>query len=301
MSSNKRQALGKGLSALLENANTDITTKRTTDNAPTLGSVNNILISQIEANPFQPRNNFEKQALQELADSIKEHGIIQPVTVRKVGFDSYQLISGERRFRASSLAGLKEIPAYIRVANDQAMLEMALVENIQREELDPIEIGLSYQRLIDECNITQEEVSKKVSKQRSTVTNYIRLLKLPVEVQAALRERKLTFGHARALVNVDDKAILLTMYNDILKNGLSVRQTEDMVRDQVGYKKVITQKGNKKTNSNFSPEQERIKKDLSDLFKTKVKFTRLKSGKGTITIPFKSDDELVHILSVLDM
>ncbi len=185
----KKPALGRGLSALLESAKTDITTKRVGEGAPTVNSVSVIQISDIETNPFQPRSNFEESALQELSASIKQHGIIQPITVRKLGYDKYQLISGERRFRASQMAGLKEVPAYIRVADDQAMLEMALVENIQREDLDPIEVSLSYKRLIDECNLTQEQLSEKVGKQRSTVTNFLRLLKLPAPIQKALRDR----------------------------------------------------------------------------------------------------------------
>ncbi|MCX6295730.1 MAG: ParB/RepB/Spo0J family partition protein, partial [Bacteroidetes bacterium] len=181
--STKRNALGRGLSALLENANTDITSNKLEGEGKVVGAVANIEISKIETNPFQPRTHFEADALNELAGSIKEHGIIQPITVRKLGYDKYQLISGERRFRASQLAGLTSVPAYIRIANDQAMLEMALVENIQRENLDAIEVAISYKRLIDECSLTQEQLSQKVSKQRSTITNYLRLLKLPVEIQ----------------------------------------------------------------------------------------------------------------------
>lgn len=190
----KKSGLGRGLSALLENAKTDITTRNLGDNPPVVNSVSVISISQVQTNPFQPRTNFEENALQELSDSIKQHGIIQPITVRKLGYDTYQLISGERRFRASQMAGLVEIPAYIRVADDQAMLEMALVENIQREDLDPIEVSLSYKRLIDECNLTQEQLSEKVGKQRSTVTNFLRLLKLPAAIQKSLRDREITMG-----------------------------------------------------------------------------------------------------------
>ncbi|MBA3971119.1 MAG: ParB/RepB/Spo0J family partition protein, partial [Bacteroidetes bacterium] len=192
--STKRNALGRGLSALLENANTDITSNQLEGEGKgkVVGAVANIEISCIETNPFQPRTHFEEDALNELAGSIKEHGIIQPITVRKLGYDKYQLISGERRFRASQLAGLTSVPAYIRIANDQAMLEMALVENIQRENLDAIEVAISYKRLIDECSLTQEQLSQKVSKQRSTITNYLRLLKLPVEIQLAIRTGDIT-------------------------------------------------------------------------------------------------------------
>ena len=210
MSKNK-SALGRGLGALLENAKTDITTKAT-ENAAVVGTIAMIPVKNIEANPFQPRTDFEETALQELVDSIKEHGIIQPVTVRKLGFDKYQLISGERRFRSSQLVGLKEIPAYVRIANDQAMLEMALVENIQRADLNPIEVALSYKRLIDECNITQEQLADKVSKQRSTVTNFLRLLKLPAELQLGLKDKLITMGHARALINIEDKDLQLALF-----------------------------------------------------------------------------------------
>src|SRR3954468_7298444 len=208
----KKPALGRGLSALLENARTDITTKNIGDNAAVVNSVSVIKIKNIETNPFQPRTNFEETALQELSDSIKQHGIIQPITVRKLGYDRYQLISGERRFRASQMAELTEIPAYIRIADDQEMLEMALVENIQREDLDPIEVALSYKRLIDECNLTQEQMSEKVGKQRSTVTNFLRLLKLPPAVQKALRDRDITMGHAKALIIIDNEDRQLAIF-----------------------------------------------------------------------------------------
>src|SRR5690606_37593299 len=200
----KKPAMGKGLSALLESASTDITS-RSNDKA-VLGNIAMIQIDQIEANPFNPRTNFEVEALKELAASIQEHGIIQPITVRKVDIDKYQLISGERRFRASQLAGLEEIPAYIRLANDQAMLEMALVENIQREDLNSIEVALSYQRLIEECDLTQEQLSQKLSKSRSSTTNFLRLLKLPAPIQSAIRDGLISMGHARALVSAGDEA-----------------------------------------------------------------------------------------------
>ncbi|MEY4659794.1 MAG: hypothetical protein RJB36_1560, partial [Bacteroidota bacterium] len=200
MSSNpkKQPALGRGLSALLQNSETDITSM----NGATVGSVSMIDIQYIEANPFNPRTHFEKEALEELRMSILSHGIIQPLTVRKLGRDRYQLISGERRFRASQLAGLKEVPAYIRIANDQTMLEMALVENIQREDLNAIEVAISYERLIDECKLTQEQLSEKVAKSRSHIANHIRLLKLPASIQAGVRDQKISMGHARALLSI---------------------------------------------------------------------------------------------------
>jgi ParB family chromosome partitioning protein len=228
----KKQALGRGLSALLENAKTDITTRNIGENAPVVNSVSVIKISHIETNPFQPRTNFEETALQELSDSIKQHGIIQPLTVRKLGYDKYQLISGERRFRASQMAGLTEVPAYIRVADDQAMLEMALVENIQREDLDPIEVSLSYKRLIDECNLTQEQLSEKVGKQRSTVTNFLRLLKLPAPIQKSLRDREISMGHAKALINIDHEDRQLAIFALALEQELSVRQIEELARGE---------------------------------------------------------------------
>ena len=230
MSNNlKKRALGKGLSALLQDNKTDITSSNAVTEVASgvVGSIAMLQIAQIETNPFQPRTYFEEVALQELADSITLHGIIQPVTVRKLGYDKYQLISGERRFRASQLAGLTEVPAYIRIANDQAMLEMALVENVQRENLDAIEIAISYKRLIDECDLTQEAVSEKVSKQRSTVTNYLRLLKLPEVIQLGLREQQISMGHARALINIENKETQLAIFNTIVEQDLSVRDTEE--------------------------------------------------------------------------
>ncbi|MBK8874588.1 MAG: ParB/RepB/Spo0J family partition protein [Bacteroidetes bacterium] len=216
----KKSALGKGLSALLSNDATDITSKSEIASAPAIaGSVANIAIDKIETNPFQPRTDFEETALRELSESIRQQGIIQPITVRKMGYDKYQIISGERRFRASKLAGLEIIPAYVRIANDQAMLEMALVENIQRENLNPIEIGISYKRLVDECNLSQEQLAEKVGKDRSTVTNYMRLLRLPPKIQAAIRDGQLSMGHARAIINVDDIGMQLKIYDDIITNN----------------------------------------------------------------------------------
>jgi ParB family transcriptional regulator, chromosome partitioning protein len=300
----KRNALGKGLSALLENANTDITSKNKLEGeGKVVGAIANIEIAQIETNPFQPRTQFDEDALNELAGSIKEHGIIQPITVRKLGYDKFQLISGERRFRASQIAGLTSVPAYIRIANDQAMLEMALVENIQREQLDAIEVAISYKRLIDECDLTQEQLSQKVSKQRSTITNYLRLLKLPVEIQLALRNGDLTMGHARALINIENEDQQLDIYNQIVLNDLSVRDVEDLVR---GVKSEITKsspsKSAKKENdkAELSFEQKQIVEDLRAVFNTKVMINRDAKGKGKITIPFKSDNDLKRILDLLD-
>ena len=208
----KKNALGKGLSALLENAKTDITSNADHQKSEVVGSISRIEISSISPNPFQPRLDFDKEPLLELANSIKEHGIIQPITVRKIGRNEFQIISGERRYQASKLAGIEELPCFIRIADDQHMLEMAIVENVQRKDLNAIEIALSYQRLIDECNLSQEELGKKVSKNRSTVANFLRLLKLPIEIQKALRDNKITMGHARAILALsNEKEMLITL------------------------------------------------------------------------------------------
>jgi ParB family chromosome partitioning protein len=300
---NKKSALGRGLSALLENSNTDITSKKSSENA-VVGSVAQIPIEQIEANPFQPRTHFEEQALLELSESIKAHGIIQPVTVRKLGYDKYQLISGERRFRASGLAGLTHIPAYIRIANDQAMLEMAIVENIQRENLDAIEVALSYKRLIDECNLTQEELSEKVSKQRSTVSNYLRLLKLPDEIQAGIRDQVITMGHAKTLINIDNAEKQLEIYQLIVENALSVRQAEELVRtgkNQATPTLPTNKKSEPTKAQTLSFEHQKFQNDLSNLFGTPVDFKIAGKGKGKIVIEFNSENDLQRIIDILDV
>jgi ParB family transcriptional regulator, chromosome partitioning protein len=289
----KKPALGRGLSALLENARTDITTKQVGEGSPVVNSVSVIKIKNIEVNPFQPRTNFEENALQELSDSIKQLGIIQPLTVRKLGYDRYQLISGERRFRASQMAGLTEVPAYIRIADDQEMLEMALVENIQREDLDPIEVALSYKRLIDECNLTQEQMSEKVGKQRSTVTNFLRLLKLPAPIQKALRDREITMGHAKALINIDNEDRQLAIFALALEQELSVRQIEDIAR---GEKVKITPKVSR-VEKPLATEDKVITKQLDQIFNKSYQFKRNSKGGGKITLNFSNDTELQHIVS----
>ncbi len=294
MSSIKKPALGRGLSALLENHKTDITTKQLGENAPIVGSVSMIKIKNIETNPFQPRTNFEEIALQELSDSIKQHGIIQPLTLRKLGYDKYQLISGERRFRASQIAGLHEVPAYIRVADDQAMLEMALVENIQREDLDPMEVAMSYKRLIDECSLTQEALSEKVGKQRSTVTNFLRLLKLPAPIQKAIRDREITMGHAKALINIDSEDRQLAIFALALEQDLSVRQIEDLAR---GEKLKFTPKVTR-VQKPLSMEDKEIQKKLTEVFKKSFSYKR-NGNAGSLTLTFKNDKELNNILSLL--
>lgn len=290
----KRNALGRGLGALLANPETDITTRSATHNdVHAVGGISNLPVNQIEANPFQPRSFFEEEALNELAESIRQMGLIQPVTVRKMGYDKYQLISGERRFRASQLAGLTEIPAYIRIANDQAMLEMALVENIQREELDAIEIALAYQRMLEELKLTQEEVSEKVAKKRSTVTNYLRLLKLPPEIQLGIRARKLTMGHARALINIDDPVTQMALYHQIVSQELSVRDIETAVRE------TKTESKGKPARVFTSPLMSRAINLLNQRLSVPVDIKSRKNGMGQINIPFKSEQQLNEILRIL--
>lgn len=304
MSSNKKNALGRGLSALLENASTDITTKASTSsNAVLAGGISSIPIDKIETNPFQPRTHFEEEALNELAASIKEHGIIQPITLRKLGNDKYQLISGERRFRASQLAGLKEIPAYVRIANDQSMLEMALVENIQRENLDAIEVAISFKRLMDECKLTQEELSQKVGKNRSTVTNFLRLLKLPALIQVGIRTKQISMGHARALIAIEDENKQIEIFKAIIENDLSVRQTEELAREgkkATNIEKKVTDKKVKEEAPLLSLEHRKIIDDLKHTFNTDIQLTINENGKGKLTFSFSSKEDLQRILDILD-
>lgn len=293
----KKRALGKGLSALLEHAETDITSnKRTEAVKQVVGGISPIPIDNIEANPFQPRNQFQKEPLIELAESIKEHGVIQPVTVRKMGRDRFQLISGERRFRASQIAGLEEIPAYVRIANDQSMLEMALVENIQRVDLNAVEVALSYQRLIEECNLTQEGLSSKVGKKRSTVTNYLRLLKLSAEVQLALINKEISMGHARAIISVDDENKQRSILSHVLKEDLSVRQTEELIREG---NEISTIKKRAKSQA-LSFTHQKFKEDLALQVKHPVKLQIKEGGKGKIEISFSSLQELDKIIEAFE-
>ncbi len=292
----KRSALGKGLSALLENADTDVTSKTGIEGV--VGSIAQISIDHIEPNPFQPRTFFEPEALAELSASIKEQGIIQPITVRKMGYDRYQIISGERRFKASRMAGLTTIPAYIRVANDQGMLEMSLVENIQRQNLNPLEIALSYKRLIDECSLTQEMLSDRVGKNRSTVTNFLRLLKLQPQIQAAIRNETLSMGHARAIIGVDDVGKQLFMFREIIDKHLSVREAENLARE-LGNKSSFTGK-NKKNKENLSLEYKKIQDVLSSHFRNRIRLQRTQKGNGKIVIPFENDEDLNRILELFN-
>jgi ParB family chromosome partitioning protein len=296
----KKSALGKGLSALLENAATDITTTNT-GSSNVSGGVALIPIQSIEANPFNPRTNFEKEALKELSESIGIHGIIQPLTVRKLGRDKYQLISGERRFRASQIAGLTEVPAYIRVANDQAMLEMALVENIQREDLNAIEVALSYQRLIDEIGLTQDQLSQKISKGRTTITNHLRLLKLPAEIQLGVRDNLISMGHARALVSAGDEDRQLDLYRQIIDFQLSVREIEELIRTNTSRTVEGPNNEDRKPNSpELSTQQEVFKNHLSDRISTKVEIKKAHSGAGKIIINFSSEVDLNRIIELLN-
>lgn len=289
----KKSALGRGLGALIDGADQQVATHETGS------AINEIEISKIIANPFQPRTRFDEEALNELSASIKEIGIIQPITLRKIDDDQYQIIAGERRFRASKLAGLTTIPAYVRTADDEAMLEMALVENIQREDLDAIEIALSYQRLIDECNLTQESLSDKVGKKRSTVTNYLRLLKLPAKIQKGIVDKSITMGHARALVNIQDTEMQLMIFDEILKNEFSVRRVEEIVRnyneDQTSFKPEEKVKSPK-----FPTEYQDLYNHLNKHFNSKIDFKMDQTGKGKITIPFSSTKDLERILGILD-
>ena len=298
----KRSALGKGLSALLENASTDITTRNTSSDV--VGSIAMLSIANIEANPFNPRSNFDKSSLEELRQSITVHGIIQPLTVRKLGRDKYQLISGERRFRASQLAELTEVPAYIRVANDQSMLEMALVENIQREDLNSIEVALSYQRLIDECSLTQDQLSQKISKSRSSITNHIRLLKLPADIQAGVRDNLISMGHARALVSAGEEQIQLAIFNKILLESLSVRDVEILIK-QGNTGEISTEESQKPREVNgvksyLTSNQVVFKEHLADKLSSKIELKKTSNGTGKIIINFNSDVDFNRIIELLN-
>ena len=287
----KKNALGKGLSALLENAKTDITSNADHQKSDVVGSITRIKISSISPNPFQPRLDFDKEPLLELSNSIKEHGIIQPITVRKIGRNEFQIISGERRYQASKLAGIDELPCFIRIADDQHMLEMAIVENVQRKDLNAIEIALSYQRLIDECNLSQEELGKKVSKNRSTVANFLRLLKLPIEIQKALRDDKITMGHARALLALSNEKEMLITLNEILENNLSVRAVEEKRKFQV---KSLN------TTLALSRYELRMQNNMAYQLSSKVNIKKKASGKGQIIISFNNQDDLNRILDNFD-
>jgi ParB family chromosome partitioning protein len=293
MAKSRKSGLGRGLNALLEDSGGD--QRLSGAGATPEGSISTIPVDQIEVNPFQPRTDFKKEALEELAESIKVQGIIQPITVRKLTSKSYQLISGERRLQASKLAGLEEVPAFIRTADDQQMLEMALIENIQRENLNAIEIALSYQRLLSECNLKQEELGDRVGKNRTTVNNYLRLLKLPPDIQIALRDGLLSMGHARALITIEDVTAQLDVFKKIMKDELSVRKVEELVRS-LGNKK----DSKKAPESEPNPEIKKLQQELSSHFGTKIAIKANANNRGEIKIPFGSTDELNRILDIIN-
>ncbi|MEE1206684.1 MAG: ParB/RepB/Spo0J family partition protein [Muribaculaceae bacterium] len=287
----KRTALGRGLDSLL-----------TMDDVPARGSsaINDISLDLIQPNPDQPRTSFDPESLEDLASSIRELGIIQPLSLRKVGNDSYQIIAGERRFRAAKMAGLTHVPAYIRTANEAELTEMALIENIQREDLNAIEIALTFRKLLDQYNLTQERLSERIGKKRATIANFLRLLKLPAEVQLGLRDKRVDMGHARALLTIEKPSLQLKLYNEILKHGLSVRRVEELAKQ---YQENAQNKadGDKQAQrSSTSSDFDALKKQLSSTFGTAVKFTCNNSGKGSISFPFKNEDELTRLITLFD-
>lgn len=294
----KKHVLGRGLGALIDDADT-------IGQAPVAANTE-VEISKIVANPWQPRSTFDEEALIDLANSIRGMGIIQPLTLRRISEDQYQIIAGERRFRASKLAGLTTVPAYIRELDDDKMLEMALVENIQREDLDAIEVAISYQRLIDECSLTQEMLSERVGKNRTTISNYLRLLKLPAVIQKAIRDRELSMGHARAIINVKDPETQIMLFHQVIKYDFSVRKIEEVVRnlneegndDLAGNKE--GQQNKSADDQSFPGEYEALRSHLSKHFETRVGFKINNKGKGSIVIPFGSEKELERIIGVLD-
>lgn len=293
----KKRAMGRGLSSLLTDPQNDISSVEDNNADKVVGNIMELDIKNIEINPFQPRTNFNEETLKELSVSIKELGVIQPITVRKTGFNQYQLISGERRLRASKLAGLTSIPAYVRIANDNDSLVMALVENIQRHDLDPIEIALSYQRLIEEVNLTQEQMSERVGKKRSTITNYLRLLRLDPIIQTGIRDGFISMGHGRALISIENHDAQLDIYHKIIADSLSVRETEALVKNYQEHllnPKEVPSK--KKMLYTISDSQKKI---FTDFFGAKVDVTIAANGKGKISVPFHSAEDLERILKLL--
>ncbi len=292
----KKQALGRGLSALLKDPENNIQSVDDKNADKVVGNIIELEIESIEINPFQPRSNFNEEALQELAISIRELGVIQPITVRKLDFNKYQLISGERRLRASKSIGLTTVPAYIRIANDQESLEMALVENIQRHDLDPIEIALSYQRLIDEIQLTQEQMSERVGKKRSTIANYLRLLKLDPIIQTGIRDGFISMGHGRAIINIDDLDVQTDIYQKIVSGNLSVRETEALVKNYQESLKPAPAKAAKGTAFKVAADEQ---KAIATYFGAKVDVKVAGNGKGKITIPFHSEEDFNRIIKLI--
>jgi ParB family transcriptional regulator, chromosome partitioning protein len=291
MTATKKNALGRGLGALIDGVEKEVLDKKVEANLQ-------IDIDSIETNPFQPRTRFDGQALEELATSIRQLGLVQPLTVREISEGRYQLIAGERRLRAARIAGLTHVPAFIRTADDQAMLELALVENIQREDLDAVDVAISYQRLIEECSLTQEQLSDRVGKQRSTVANYLRLLRLPAEIQLGIRNKQISMGHARTLINIDDARKQINVFYKIVDEELSVRATEDLVRHVQNESSKDPEKAGKKKKLNMDFEE--LSGQLSKVLEAKVQFRINEKGKGKIVIPFESSDEMERIISVFD-
>lgn len=292
----KKQVLGRGLSALLKDPENDIKSVKDKNADKVVGNIIELDIEAIEINPFQPRSNFNEESLRELATSIKELGVIQPITVRKLDFNKYQLISGERRLRASTLVGLKTVPAYIRIANDNESLIMALVENIQRHDLDPIEIALSYQRLIDEIQLTQEQMSERVGKKRSTIANYLRLLKLDPIIQTGIRDGFISMGHGRAIINIENQNIQTDIYQKIVSQNLSVRDTEALVKN---YQESLKPKTKVKVKPTSFEIEDAKKQKFNTYFGTKVDVKIVGNGKGKITIPFHSEEDFNRILQLI--
>lgn len=316
MTDKKKSVLGRGLGALLNsndttertnermaamvNDTTTATTATTTVNVPQGSVIINIPLEQIEVNPFQPRTTFEEESLNDLADSIKVHGVIQPITVRKIENNKYQLIAGERRLRASKLAGKAEVPAFVRLASDQESIEIALIENIQREDLNPLEIAINYKRLQDECDLTQEELAVRLGKNRSSVTNYMRLLRLPPDIQAGLRDEKITMGHAKALLSIENPLLLLTAFKDTVSKGLSVRQVEEMVRTlESKPKKLSGTSGDSNKPAAIPFTIKKMQDQLITSLSTKVQINRANDGKGEIVIRFYNDDDLTRLVEAI--
>jgi len=294
-SKGKKKVLGRGLDAILQSPETDITSTDISGSY-VAGAIAEVKISKIEANPFQPRSDFNEMMLREMADSIREQGVIQPISVRKLGYDKYQLIAGERRLRASKMAGVDTIPVFIRVANDEQMLELALIENIHRENLNAIEVAISYQRLIDECKLTQEKLSDRLGKNRSTIANFLRLLKLSPEVQIALRDGFISMGHARALIPLDDEKLQTKILKQIIKQALNVRQVEQLIRKLL---KDSSTEGAEKTEAGIPEKYKEMPALLSRKFGAKVSLKRNNKGRGSIVINFNGDGELDNIISII--
>lgn len=294
--SNKKEFIGKGIRALLDNIDQDIKVQSQQDPTSFVQQIFMIPLEAVEVNPFQPRVDFDVERLKELADSITVHGIIQPITVRRISAKKYQLIAGERRLKASKMAGLKEVPAFVRMANDQEMLEMALIENTHREDLNALEVAINYKRLIDECSLKQEELATRVGKDRSTVTNYLRLLKLPPTIQQGIKEKTISMGHARAIINVEDPIAQLDIFSEAVKKDLSVRKVEQLVKDYQHYGVVEKKEKHEYT---LPHAYKKIQEKLASHFSTKVQLRRLKNGKGEIIISYFSDDDIQRITEML--